>query len=96
MSVRELLLAANTRQPVTYKQVKRAAEALTAHGRLLRDRAGTAHLYGRNRDADTRTAHDIAELLATTGDPTSIVSRALQLLQEMSSPPTGQPTETPI
>ena len=93
VSVRELVLAASARRRVTYKQVKTAAETLTAQGRLLRGRAGTANLYQRNGRADTRTAHDIAELLATTDDPSSVVSHALKLLQEMIPLPAEYRTE---
>ncbi len=93
VSVRELVLAASTQRRVTYKQVKSAAESLAAQGRLLRRKAGTANLYQRNNDADTRTAHDIAALLATSSDPTSVISKALTLLREAIPPSPYQPTE---
>jgi predicted transcriptional regulator len=78
-SIRELLFAMNAEQRAPYKQVKRAAEALAARGLLLRDKDGTAYRYRLNTDSDDQLAHEVATLLARSGDVEATIARALSL-----------------
>jgi len=92
-SIRELLFAMNAEQRAPYKRVKRAAEALAVRGLLLRDKDGTAYRYRLNTDSDDQLAHEVAALLARSGDVEAIVARALSLAapNPPAQPVTGKP-----
>ena len=79
-SVRQLVLALRIDMPADYRQVRLVADALTADGELVRDKAGSAYRYRRNSDLDDRVAHHVAEHLSTADDPAAVVARAWELL----------------
>jgi predicted transcriptional regulator len=78
-SIRDLLFAMNAERRAPYKRIKRAAEALAAHGLLLRDKDGTAYRYRLNTDSDDQLAHQVATLLARSADLEATLARALNL-----------------
>jgi len=76
VSVRELVLAMSGSRRLPYKQVKLAAEALTARGELLREKDGSAHRYRLPADTGDRIARQIAALLRTAPDRDATLQRA--------------------
>lgn len=76
VSVRELVLAMSGSRRLPYKQVKNAAEMLTARGELLREKDGSAHRYRSPIDAGDRIARQIAALLRTAPDCDATLQRA--------------------
>ncbi len=76
VSVRELVLAMSGSRRLPYKQVKNAAEMLTARGELLREKDGSAHRYRSPGDAGDRIARQIAALLRTAPDFDATLQRA--------------------
>jgi predicted transcriptional regulator len=79
-SIRDLLFAMNTRRRPPYKQVKIAAESLTAHRRLLRDKEGTAHRYRLNTGTEDHLARQVADLLTRADDVDATIARAVRLI----------------
>lgn len=80
MTVRQMFLAVGGPTQASYNDVRRTAEHLTAQSRLYRVKSGTAYRYQHNEDHDAATVRDVAALLGTTEDPSSIAAQALDLL----------------
>lgn len=76
VSVRELVLAMSGSRRLPYKQVKNAAEMLTARGELLREKDGSAYRYRSPIDPGDRIARQIAALLRTAPDCDATLQRA--------------------
>lgn len=79
-TIRDVLFSMQASQRPPYKQVKAAAESLTARGLLLRDKEGAAHRYRLNTAADDKIAHQVAALLRSSLDLDGTIARALKLI----------------
>jgi predicted Zn-ribbon and HTH transcriptional regulator len=81
-TIREIFLLLGGRTRASYTDVRDAAEALAARGRLLRRRDGQANRYRINDDHRAQTVREIARLLATVSDPVTTARLALEQLPD--------------